>query len=436
MTRRTPPATTSTHVAGYPVGDAVKYVAIWEQGAAPPIEAHHGLSAGDYQSTFDDLGKQGYRPIVVSGYGAPGGANYAAIWENFQYSGADLAHIDSVVNGVLTSASVPGLSIAIAKGGHLVFAKGYGVADKTSNAPVHTSSLFRIASVTKPFTSTGIMKLVEAHKLSLSDKVFGPGSRPRHDLHVEPQRHAHQRHRRCRKSCRIRRGSSPTTRTTRCSRTTRSSQAQHHETRSQTRMLASAPGSTYAYSNFGYLILGRVIEKVTGQAYDAWLKANVLGPSGISDMQIGGSTVALRAANEVTYYESATTDPYTIDVARMDSHGGCIATPIDHVRFAVHKDGFSPPVDLLSTADETLVTTPTSQSIAAGASYGLGWSVTTANTWWHNGSLPGTTSIMVRTSNGMTWSAIANTRDNSPDIDDMMWNVVNGVSAWPNIDLF
>src|ERR1041384_905261 len=68
--------------------------------------------------------------------------------------------------------SVPGLSVAVAKQGRLVYAEGFGLADKASNEEVTPSHLFRIASVSKPLTSVAIFRLMESGKLNLSDRVF------------------------------------------------------------------------------------------------------------------------------------------------------------------------------------------------------------------------------------------------------------------------
>lgn len=428
-----------TLVNGYPVGTDARYVAIWEQGAVVPWQARHGVKASDYQQTFDDMRYQGYRPIVVSGYGVGGQTDYAAVFQNYSYSAKDLAHIDSVVNGMLTSTSTPAISIAITKGGRLVFAKAYGYADKDAKTPATTASRFRIASISKPFTANAIMELVEANKITLDEKVFGTGSILGTTYTTSP------------KDSRVNDitvrqllthtsgfwtndGNDP------MFQHYEKSQSQLITWALENQMLTTKPGATYAYSNFGFLILGRIIEKVTGQAYDAWMKSHVLAQSGITDMQIAGDTLAARAPNEVVYY-STNGDPYGIDVSRMDSHGGWIATPIDLVRLAVHMDGYTPPADLLTASDVTLMATPTAQSIAAGSRYGFGLLITTVDTRWHDGSLPGTRSIMARTSKtaatspDLTWSAIANSRDNGVDVDGMMWNVVSGVT-FPGYDLF
>jgi len=70
------------------------------------------------------------------------------------------------------------------------------------------------------------------------------------------------------------------------------------------------PGTSFAYSNFGYCILGRVIEKLTGQTYEKYITENILKRCGISDMRIAGNTLTDRAINEVKYYSQTGGDPY------------------------------------------------------------------------------------------------------------------------------
>ena len=90
------------------------HVAIWEQGAVVPWQARHGLDAAGYQQTFDDLRYQGYQPVVVSGYSFGDAAEYAALWQNYAMTAADLDEIDSAVNATLKSTGAP----ADLAGGH------------------------------------------------------------------------------------------------------------------------------------------------------------------------------------------------------------------------------------------------------------------------------------------------------------------------------
>jgi hypothetical protein len=119
-----------------------------------------------------------------------------------------------------------------------------------------------------------------------------------------------------------------------------------------------------------------------------------------------------------------------MNVTRMDSHGGWIATPADLVQFFMHVDGFSAPPNILRP--QTIETMTTAS--AANAGYAKGWEVNKANNWWHNGSLPGTTTIAVRTHSGFCWAAFTNTRRwNSAmdgDLDRLNWSMVRQVKAW------
>lgn len=82
------------------------------------------------------------------------------------------------------------------------------------------------------------------------------------------------------------------------------------------------PGQNWAYSNFGYCVLGRVIEKITSKPYDEYVQQSVLNPCGITTMQLAGNTQADRRADEVVYYGQGEQDPYGMPVTRMDAFGG------------------------------------------------------------------------------------------------------------------
>jgi hypothetical protein len=73
-----------TNVCGYSHGRGSRFNAIWQKRRGPAWQARHGLSAAQYQATFDSLAKQGYRLVNISGYAEDGQARYAAIWEQRQ----------------------------------------------------------------------------------------------------------------------------------------------------------------------------------------------------------------------------------------------------------------------------------------------------------------------------------------------------------------
>ena len=194
--------------------------------------------------------------------------------------------------------------------------------------------------------------------------------------------------------------------------------------------LKNPPGKAFAYSNFGYCILGRVIETITAQPYSGYVQSAILLPCGITDMRIAGNTLNDRAPSEVTYYgqgQGPSQNPYEINVRRMDSHGGWIATPADLVHFATHVDGFDADRNILRSETIRRMATPSD----ANPNYARGWRVNRKGHWWHGGDLAGTTSVLVRTSSRFCWAALTNTRREGTDaLDDMVWEMVSKVSAW------
>src|SRR4051812_29611551 len=82
------------------------------------------------------------------------------------------AAFDREMERFMVARKVPGGALAVVKDRRLVYAHGYGWADREKKIPVKPDSLFRIASITKPFTAVAVMKLIEDGKLSLDTKAF------------------------------------------------------------------------------------------------------------------------------------------------------------------------------------------------------------------------------------------------------------------------
>ena len=167
----------------------------------------------------------------------------------------------------------------------------------------------------------------------------------------------------------------------------------------------------------------------------------VLAPIGVRRMQLGKTLLEGRAAGEVRYYdENDRTGPAVMGqigkpvpwpygawyLEAMDSHGGWLATPSEIVKFATHVDGFNSSTSILRKPTIKTMTTPS----AANHGYASGWCVNQIPNWWHDGNLPGSVSIMVRTARGLCWAAFANTRAPGIDLDRMMWKMAKAVPAW------
>jgi CubicO group peptidase (beta-lactamase class C family) len=336
---------------------------------------------------------------------------------------ADMAQI---AQHHLEQFNAPGLSVAIARHGQFVYQRGFGFADQAANEPVTSASLFRIASVSKPITSVAIFSLLEQGQLRLDDLIFGAQGILKYDYGASYPAFVNKitlHHLLTHTGGGWENdGRDPMFRNPAMNHKELIAWAVQHQP------LKFEPGTHYAYSNFGYCILGRVIEKISGQTYAEFVQKTVLAKCGIKDMRLAGNTSAQRASGEVAYYgqKESGTNPYNMNVTRMDSHGGWIATPSDLVRFATHVDGFKSTPNILGANTVKTMTSATT----ANPHYACGWCVNSIPNWWHAGSLPGTLTILVRTGSGLCWAAFTNTRVEGFDLDKMMWQMVKAVPAW------
>jgi CubicO group peptidase (beta-lactamase class C family) len=347
-----------------------------------------------------------------------------------EISGPEREQMAEVANAFMRKYDVPGLSVAIAREGRLVYENPFGESNRQSGERLTVSNLFRIASLTKPITSTAIFTLIERDKLRQHDKVFGPGA-------VLPTKFGTAPYKNWVEEITIDHLLTHT-----CGGWDNSSDDPMFENLGmdhtelinwtlETKPLKNPPGTRYAYSNFGYCVLGRVIEQITGRAYRDFVGEEVLGRCGVRDMRISGNTLKGRFPEEVIYYGQNGENPYDMNVTRMDSHGGWLATARDLVLFLNHVDGFKSTPNILKPETVKAMTTPS----PVNSGYARGWAVNSAPNWWHDGGLPGSSTIMVRTASGFCWAALTNTRTTGqPDmglaLDNMVWDLARKVTAW------
>jgi N-acyl-D-amino-acid deacylase len=369
-----------------------------------------------------------------------------------------------VIPALMTKWSIPGGAVALARNESIVMSEAYGLADRTGNIAVTTVSLFRLASLSKPITAAAALKLHEAGLLDLNAKVFDilddiespPGAivDPRlADVTVlDLLRHSGGWDRNA--------SFDPMFRSREIAAalgipTPPDAAAIIRYMMGQP--LDFDPGTKYAYSNFGYCLLGRVIERVSGESYDEYVKTAVLTSAGAAGMRLGRSLEADRAAGEVVYYDYSgaplaqsvfPTGPETVPwpyggfaIEAMDAHGGWLASAADLLKFLLAVDGRAVKPDILqqATIDLMVARPPLAEWQGAASYYALGWQVRPTGgdaNWWHTGSLPGTSTIIVRTANNMSWVALFNSRPANADalfneLDSELWRAVNGITDWP-----
>jgi CubicO group peptidase (beta-lactamase class C family) len=351
-------------------------------------------------------------------------------------TGEENAAIFRIGRNFLAQFFAPALSVSIVRDSKFVYEHAWGIADSKQHEQSTNTSLFRIASVTKPITSVAIFTLLEQGKLNLDDKVFGPSGILAEDYGKTFRQYVTDvtvDHLLTHTS-----GGWPNDDTDPMFKNNSWDHKKLITESIATIPLTYPPGTHWAYSNFGYCILGRVIEKITGQTYENFVQQSILAPCGITDMRIAGNSYRDRAPNEVEYLGQYGENPYNMNVRRMDSHGGWIATPNDLAKFTAHLGGTPTIPSILKPESIKLMTTPApAYPQNSDAKYARGWMVRNngAGNWWHAGSLPGTTSVMVRTSDGMCWGALTNTRTQPSDaintaLDQMVWDMVHQVRAW------
>lgn len=423
-------------VSGYSINNSPRFAAIWAKTTGPALAARHAIAGSqNYQDEVERMYYQGYRPEWVNGYTVNNQDHFAAIWTcNDPFKASEMQAVDALVKKYMDDNDVPGISIAIARNGKLVLAKTYGYADQEANERVAPRHLFRIASVSKPFTATAIMKLEQDNKLELGDEIFGTGGilGTTYGAKTYPANlkkitvdHLLTHH-----AGGWDQQGDPIDQDQSWNMTT------YIDKTLDNYPLDNAPGDVYDYSNFGFALLGRVIEKKTGKTYEDWVQDNILAPCGITKMEIGGTTLAERKTNEVKYYGGSA---YSFNIPRMDAHGGWIASPIDLVRFLVHVDQSNTVPDILSLATQNKMFTPS----ATRNSYCKGWSlVPGSGSLWHNGALPSTLSEMKRTSDGFCFAILMNTRpgtgkdNNGSGMGTLLGNIKSTITKWPAHNLF
>jgi N-acyl-D-amino-acid deacylase len=379
---------------------------------------------------------------------------------------------DKTITDFMRRFSIPGGAVAVMHDGRLIYARGFGYADVENRTPVRPDALFRTASVSKPITSAAVMKLVEEGKLKLDDRVAPLVAHlaPARGAAVDPRweqitiRHL-LNHSGGWDRNRPNGGFDPIDRPAIAAAAVNAPAPASAETliRYMKGMpLDFAPGEKFAYSNFGYIVLGRVIERVSGMPYSEYVRTRVLQPVGAHRTQQGRSRLRDALADEVKYYspevginappvpsvfpgEGAVPLTYGgFHLEAGDASGAWVSSAIDLLRLVGGVDGRAHRPDILGPALIAEMTGSGPPVCAGGACYwGLGWLVRPTQgdaTWTHGGSLPGTTSMLVRSYHNFSWVGLFNARSLTPnseaELNAALWNALAGVTSLPAHDLF
>ena len=329
---------------------------------------------------------------------------------------------------------IPGMALAITKNGRLVYSRGIGWADRERRQPVQPNSLFRIASVSKPITAVAILRLAEQGKLKLDDKAFEIVARHEQLANLGAVHESLQK-------ITVRQllqhtggwdrthNSDPTAQSLAVAKALKIPLPPRHVDIIRymaPRAADFAPGSRFVYSNFGYCVLGRIVEVASGRPYDEYVRAEVLAPLGIKSMRLGGSLESDRAPGEVKYYDARNVTAIAIvgprkgksspltygasNLKALDSCGGWISSAVDLARFAAAFDDPEHCPILSAQSVRTMLAPPAGAVGHEGGGprrnyYGCGWAVVRdgsgKQTAWHNGDLAAASSLLIHRADGM-----------------------------------
>lgn len=340
----------------------------------------------------------------------------------------ELHAMDSIMQRYLKRWEIHGAQLAISRHDSLLYARGFGYADKDRKIPMEPSYIMRMASVSKLVTATGIMKLRDMGKIRLSDKVFGPKGILNDTFYVNSIRD--KRYFDITVEQLLRHKAGFTNYAGDAIFSTRYIMQQNHLTTPPDhrtllrivlrRHLGYTPGTAQRYCNIGYTLLSLIIEKRTGMSYENFMQRYVLNPAGCYDFHIAGNYLKDRRKNETVYYMHSSSVPVPEfnnsgrmvvrcygenDITTALGAGAWVASAAELCRLVASIDGDRITPDVISPQAVKLMTQemPDHQ-------FSLGWNFTPRNRpWIRTGSLVGTSALVLRYPDGECWVFITNT---------------------------
>ena len=340
----------------------------------------------------------------------------------------ELHAMDSIMQRYLKRWEIHGAQLAISRHDSLLYARGFGYADKDRQISMEPSYIMRMASVSKLVTATGIMKLRDMGKIRLSDKVFGPKGILNDTFYVNSIRD--KRYFDITVEQLLRHKAGFTNYAGDAIFSTRYIMQQNHLTTPPDhrtllrivlrRHLGYTPGTAQRYCNIGYTLLSLIIEKRTGMSYENFMQRYVLNPAGCYDFHIAGNYLKDRRKNETVYYMHSSSVPVPEfnnsgrmvvrcygenDITTALGAGAWVASAAELCRLVASIDGDRTVPDVISPQAVKLMTQemPDHQ-------FSLGWNFTPRNhPWIRTGSLVGTSALVLRYPDGECWVFITNT---------------------------
>ncbi len=351
--------------------------------------------------------------------------------------------------------NIRGASLSVMRDEQLIYSKAFGWADREAERTAEAGDIFRIASASKLITAIGIMKLVDEGLLSTDDRVFGAEG-ILNEFTTYKDKRVEQitvRHLLNHTSGFSRRKGDPMFRSTDVMRWTNK-----HSTLSSDDLiewqlqqrLRDVPGGMAQYSNIGYLVLSRVIERVSGLSYEEYLQSHVLRPAGCYDMHIARNYYEERFPHEVKYYGHDSEMIASYDgsgVMRLREYGGnninglqgagaWVCSSAELMRLIASIDGKPRVPDILTPQSIKEMKT-----LRRKGDFGYGWARSGGSTLVRTGTMSGTCAFVEYKVSGLSFVMITNTSNYlgskfTNRIGRTVRDALVRVKEWPEQDLF
>ena len=245
-------------------------------------------------------------------------------------SGAEtaFAKLDEAITAHMKTLGAKAATVAVSKNGEILHSKGFGTSDQAGRKACPPGALMRVASVSKPVTSAAIREAVAAGKLAFDDKAFEIlAIKEPKNAKVDPElgkitiRHLLDHKGGWDRGS----GMDPMFSGARIKSELKLARAVTPADVVRfmnTQPLDFQPGTKAVYSNFGYCVLGRVLEKKMVKPFPGCLEELVFRPNGLTDIKLGTDSVSRRDSREVEYPAEAR--QFSIEL--MDANGGLVAS--------------------------------------------------------------------------------------------------------------
>ncbi|MDE5851047.1 MAG: beta-lactamase family protein [Muribaculaceae bacterium] len=337
-----------------------------------------------------------------------------------------LDRMDHDIERFLGKWNIKGMSVAVTRNDSLIYAKGYGMADVEEGRPMTPQNIMRMASASKLVTAIAIMRLVEEGRLRLNSKVFGPDGLLNDSAYTNAIKDTRLfdvtvDHLLQHKGGFGLGAGDPMFNTKDIIALKNLPGPPSNEELTEIvlgRKLAFSPGKGFRYSNFGYMLLSLVIEKVTGRDYWEFVTDEVLHPAGCYRFRPATNYYADRNDDEVHYYgpDNVPVEEYNgsgrmvervyggSNVNGLVGAGGWCASASDLARLVAATDKYPYVGNIIS--DESI---DSLTAYAKDDKISRGWSeINETGKWKRTGTLSSTHTLIERFPNGECWVLLTN----------------------------